>query len=539
MNFKLIVGTTLSLCAAFSANAQVKFDDSFNKASWRKSVAFIHPNFQYSTNKTTQGDGSVLRYKRELYTSPGMYNGATGYMENQSTSYFVVIDYPGEGFYYGFAKAADDGTMIPLFGAFAEKDKDLQMAMGYTPSQWKKMSNQKPNFKDEKDTYIPETPFSPEYTVHKSLQFLPTGIVTFTASTNYTSYAPQEIAGEQTTRKRVGGRMRSKSTTQLTGGWYFDIKGKTTVNGRWKVVGDSLKITFSKPVTTVTSSYNEKALVNRWKKEDERKYIPFELDTYRRQYMAQARADYPNYKVSEEKDAVKEMLNEQIAGEGLASGSSIALKLYGMNKNEIMAATATTPVIFSGRRDARYATPAEIKNIFQEFIGKNNAITDDEMECRRQHISKQILSTDCPVISRRAEDGFVCHFNSDNNSATYYVASLNENGKCDMYQAKIPFAEDKTNIDKEKFAANFNRVTDLDNVKNEFNNNEARLVERANDKKCDKDLRKQAKKYLSQTKNMALPTSDFNNYESYLSAIDEWKERLALQHKFLAPVIKK
>ena len=108
-----------------------------------------------------------------------------------------------------------------------------------------------------------------------------------------------------------------------------------------------------------------------------------------------------------------------------------------------------------------------------------------------------------------------------------------------MYQAKIPFAEDKTNIDKEKFAANFNRVTDLDNVKNEFNNNEARLVERANDKKCDKDLRKQAKKYLSQTKNMALPTSDFNNYESYLSAIDEWKERLALQHKFLAPVIKK
>lgn len=45
MNFKLIVGTTLSLCAAFSTNAQVKFDDSFNKASWRKSVAFNSSQF--------------------------------------------------------------------------------------------------------------------------------------------------------------------------------------------------------------------------------------------------------------------------------------------------------------------------------------------------------------------------------------------------------------------------------------------------------------------------------------------------------------
>lgn len=524
----MFVGAVVCLLAALNTNAVVKFDNSFDKADWRSEPAKLnHLCFKYSPHKTNQADGSELCYKTPLAT----YKSEDG---NEVTTYYAVINYPDDGTFYGFSKAMADGTMVPMWGQFYDTEGNLQIIMGYTPNQWKKMTVKKPSLKTEDKVFIPATPYSPDYTIKTTMQFLPTGVVTFTASTKYTAYAPQEIAGEHTTRKRVGGRMRTKSTTQLTGGWYFDVSGKATVNGRWKIVGDSLKITFTKPVTTATATYNEKALINKWKGEAARKFVPFELDTYRRQYMAQARADYPNYKVGEEKDAVKEVLKYVLDEQGFTSGKPLTMRLYGMNKDEIMAERDGMPVVFSAKHDGRYFSKGELVATLNGMTDdKKNNITADELEMRRRYISSELLSIDCPVMSKRIEDGIIINYEHKSNSAVYFVAARNENDSIKLYGTRIFFNPDRVTFDKAKVGAVLKPMRDIEILTDRFNKNEALLNALANDKKADKKARKQAKKYLSKTKNRKMPASVYYDYKSYVDIVNAWNELITIQKEYL------
>lgn len=116
---------------------------------------------------------------------------------------------------------------------------------------------------------------------------------------------------EVSTTKRVNGRRRRRTTTQLTGGWYFDVKGTETFTGTWKMQNGELIVHYNeRPTITVATSFNRQALIDGWRRESAMRGMEFSMDTYHRQYLAQAQADYPNYHVDEEKEILKDWMSE-------------------------------------------------------------------------------------------------------------------------------------------------------------------------------------------------------------------------------------
>ena len=134
-----------------------------------------------------------------------------------------------------------------------------------------------------------------------------------------------------------------------------------------------------------------------------------------------------------------------------------------------------------------------------------------------------------PTLSKRIEDGIIINYEPKSNSAVYFVAVRNENDSIKLHGTKIFFNPDRVIFDKAKVGANLKPMGDIEILTDRFNKNEARLIALANDKQA----RKQAKKYLSQTKNRKMPASVYNDYKSFVDIANAWIELITIQKEYL------
>lgn len=303
--------TVGAMLAALCGAAQNHVADSFLQSSGSVANELVDDYLPLITAPRQRPDGTVLRYSMPV----GEFK-------------YVIVDYPEKGRYYGIVETDDvvGGSYLYLLGTNKSANDSIKSYAYRQPWDMRPV-NKKPSgtyhVLSAVDLASLETRFMAEgvynsNTTERSdphatatVTFSPGGRLTYKNVITYTAKIGQEVEGEVSTTKRVNGRRRRRTTTQLTGGWYFDVKGTETFTGTWKMQNGELIVHYNeRPTITVATSFNRQALIDGWRRESAMRGMEFSMDTYHRQYLAQAQADYPNYHVDEEKEILKDWMSE-------------------------------------------------------------------------------------------------------------------------------------------------------------------------------------------------------------------------------------
>lgn len=415
----------------------------------------------------------------------------------------------------------------PVGGRFVSPDGSNRLSFGQTPEEWKKGHVTKPTGTYTFHTYNNGFDSEPESSdLAIKYTFNPNGTLSASFIKEYTEYAPQELAGETTTKKKTARGTKYKSTRQLTGGWYYDITAKATYNGKWTLKNDTLTARFTgKPVITVSAKFNRQRQIDKWKEEDAARYFEFKMDTYRRQYLAQAQADFPNYCVDEEKDKVKEYLKSQF---GELTGFTYLVREMDANDIALTNLAGKSRNIMSFQKKPRWTTwydgdelVAGIKALYNNWDEVSKII----IKTRNEKIISQLNNaTDLGP----SYNMYLGNMSDDGESASLLVIK-NVDGKWTPYGYKVNFKEDKVIPDYDSAFV----YTALEDLTAEMNNNEKILLALSESKdKKDKDAKKAAKKHIKLTSKSPVSTS-FSDLESYFNALREVKSRIVLQRNYL------
>lgn len=264
----------------------VILDNSFDELPGDKGL-FYQP-WLANRNIRTLPTGEILHSTVGILTDRRNYDYVSNTSLLMAAIYYAVIEFPGEGVYYGLvqvhpSKGFDNGFHL-LGGRFYFPDGTSKFCFGKTPAGWKKDGVKMPAGTYTYHSYADGFGSDPgKEDIALSYTFNPGGTLTATYIRQYTDYAQQEVAGSTTTKKKTPRGIRTKSTTQLTGGWYFDVTAKATFSGKWTLKNDTLRIKLTgKPTVTASAKFNRQRLIDGWKKEDAARYFEFKMDTYRR-----------------------------------------------------------------------------------------------------------------------------------------------------------------------------------------------------------------------------------------------------------------
>lgn len=377
----------------------------------------------------------------------------------------------------------------PVGGRFVSPDGSNRLSFGQTPEEWKKGHVTRPTGAYTFHTYNNGFDSEPESSdLAIKYTFNPNGTLSASFIKEYTEYAPQELAGETTTKKKTARGTKYKSTTQLTGGWYYDVTAKATYNGKWTLKNDTLTVKFTgKPVITASAKFNRQRQIDKWKKEDADRYFEFKMDTYRRQYLAQAQADYPNYQVDEEKAKIKEYLKSQY---GDLSGFTYLVREMDANDIALTNLADKNRIIMSFQKKPRWETWFDADEFFAGIKALYNNWEDVSkyiIKIRNEKIISQLISASDLGPSYNM---YLHNLSNDGKSVDLLVIK-DVNGKWSPYGYKVSFNDDKVIINYDSAFV----YTALEDLTAEMNNNEKILLALSESKdKKDKDAKKAAKK---------------------------------------------
>lgn len=521
---RLFTYITLFLLAAANAPAVV-LDASFD--TLRCSTGTMYQPWLDGRNRCRLPDGSILHASALMEGNRRIYDRETNTSVLNPDLLYAVIEYPGEGVYYGMVQASPtkgiaNGCRL-LGGRFVSPDGVNKFSVGRTPAQWKKQALKNPTgsytFHTYKNGFDGE---SDRQDLRITYTFNPAGTFTASFGKYFTDYASQEIAGETTTRKRVGGRTRSKTTTQLTGGWYFDIDAKATCSGKWTLKGDTLTLRFTgKPKYNVTSKFNKQKLIDQWKHEDDLRFQDFKLDTYRRQYLAQAQADYPNHTVAEAKGYATDYLKEQFA-----NFDRLTYIVYYLTANDLLMKSTDGTRVMSFQKKPSYDTwydYDEHKVALMAAYHKWDKLSEYIIKNRNERIVAQLA--DMPRLGS-AGDIYLYNLSDDEKSADM-LAFPEAGGRPAPRLYPVRFNGNVVEVDFE----NGTPYTAVDDLIAEMNANETILQANAADKKA-KALNKAAKRYFKITGKKTVDSS-YNSLQSFFAVTKAVQERLELQQRYL------
>lgn len=229
----------LLLLSALTSSAVV-LDNSFDELPGGK--ARYYQPWLAKGNFHTLPDGRILHYATSLLSDRNYHFYDVNRIVLYPDIYYAVLEFPGQGVFYGLVSTSQtkrfDGDTKLLGGRFYYPDGKSKFCYGKLPHEWAKDGVTKPAGAYTHHTYTNGFGSkSNNEDLAVRLTFNPGGTMTASFIKEYTRYNPQEIAGEYSSS--ING-VKYKTTTQLTGGWYFDVTASATFKGTWTMKGDTL-----------------------------------------------------------------------------------------------------------------------------------------------------------------------------------------------------------------------------------------------------------------------------------------------------------
>lgn len=501
---------------AFSGSA-VLFDNSFGKIKNPKSL--IQPWLATMPGKTLP-NGYILHYQIpiEHYNIPANFQGQHNYKNVD----YAVIEVPGEGIAYGYVRTpstsgSGDINVNPefIFGNFKFFDGKTTDYIGMTPKARRAENVTKPN---GTYTYMDHSDGDPKKETDKEDEII---TITFNPGGTYSmSY------GRKYTQEMYSGNGMEDNPYNIMGGWYYDVDAKATINGKWNMKGDSIFLTpTTKPKYTATTAFNKEALIDQFRREDEERYIKFQMDQYRRQFVAQAQREYSNAVVAGERNNVLEALHEIIEGNYYTFPKG-GYKIGALGKNDL-----TLVQIRNNKYDVKtyqkvydpvtWHDPKENLSFYKEILGQ---LEKHVVNARNKSIISQIAKN--PGGIKKLNDIVIYNLNDDQTKANFCEILPESDGSYGYYVGSLTFDGTKVTVDSE-----ISRDMAVENMAKQVAANEAILEAAKNGK--DKEAKNKAKEYFKMKKKQGELSFTFNSHDSFLRARQNVIDRLELQKQYL------
>lgn len=485
-------------------------------------------------------DGRVVHYaQRVLDKAPDRIENGQVVKGDPAISY-AVIDYPGEGTFYGFVeqyRTIPDGDYRLLRGRMVNISGDTTAVFLKTPAQWRKGAKQVPSgfytcqVSDEDKVVGFDYDNQEEIVLHGlivGLNFTPAGTVTYSYGSEYTDYAWMESKeGSGGTNMKTG--IRRRRGGQITGGWYFDVDAKAKLTGRWSLTDRTLKLNLKgTPIVTVTTKFNEKALIDDWKREAAEAFTDFKMGTYERQYLAQARGDYPSSQfVKRRKKMLREMFTEVIPTPQYEQ----SYKILGVTANDLYLSKNGSVLHFEKKRGTGETFDnARFKEAVAGFI--HNIPSGQRMWLAQvaDSASEKISNTLHETFSEVVDDWCVSRRDSGSGLCEISVITHEPLGDYHLQKGEINF--DNNGIpDLEAMKVSFKIDPTLSELVSQTRELDNQLLHASKNSK-DKNIKKSATEYIKRNKGKQISTEvvSLRGYEFTVNAL---RERIAAQRQAL------
>lgn len=485
-------------------------------------------------------DGRVVHYaQRVLDKAPDRIENGQVVNGDPAISY-AVIDYPGEGTFYGFVeqyKTIPEGNYRLLRGRMVNISGDTTVVFLKTPAQWRKTAKQVPSgaytcVASEEDKVVGfDYENQEEMVLHGlivGLNFTPAGGVTYSYGSEYTDYAWMESKeGSGGTNMKTGRRRRKGG--QITGGWYFDVDAKAKLSGRWTLTDRTLNLDLKgSPTVTVNTKFNEKAMIDHWKREAAEDFTEFKMGSYERQFLAQARGDYPTSQfVKRRKKMLREMLTEVIPAPQLKQ----TYKILGVTANDLYLSKNGSVLHFEKKRGTGETFNNErFKEAVSEYI--------HNIPSGRRIWLSQVADSAAVKISSVLDDTFdeviddwcVSRPVADSDLCEISVITHEPVGDYHLHKGQIKF--DNNGLpDLEAMTASLKIDPTLSELVNQTRELDNQLL-LASKKSKDKNIKKSASEYLKRNKGKHISAAvvSLRGYEFTVNAL---RERISAQRQAL------
>lgn len=295
--------------------ADFLFDASLHniQKNFKAEKSLIIPWINHLSTKKLMSEGRTILLLEPIRLNQTEW--AEGEMRKLPDLYYAVIKYIDYGTYYGFIEIRGVNTSFenfnPLAGKLIKYNKDTinivrDIEMCVNPSAVKGTYNRYVRDYYLQADYYDESPNQNgfpgvcEYVAQYT--FGPNGKFKFTYGADYFGKTPQVSARRYTKRLPNG---RRTTQTQLTGGWYYDVKSRLSTTGSWNLKDGILRTRLSstKPTYSSNATLNTERQKAAWAEEDIWKGEPDpQVKTYRRQLLQQQKSDFPNYMSNTQKN---------------------------------------------------------------------------------------------------------------------------------------------------------------------------------------------------------------------------------------------
>lgn len=442
----------------------------------------------------------------------------------QPRMYYIISSLPGNaGRYYGFYSAGHNNLGEVLSGnAAAGTTSDYSLVYGTVirpdgtredvvirpESEWKKLDVGKPA-----GTFYIHDYSSQIQMLELTFNAGGTGKATFYMPRS-THQAPQEISG-MSTQRNANGTVKKRHRS-FSGGYYFYLDGKATVNMKWSIADGKLTITpVGTPVTGVTGGIDEDKT---WARQEI-------TESDKRIENGKHRADFPtNEYVKKAKNRKLEALKEYMADMG-----GISFNVRHVTKNEILMGNKSEnfpgTYYFMADRNKNgdgFVTYAldNLKNAFSQF-SKSREFGADRLY---------------QVFVNNAQVGIGMAPAPLGDALTYQVTDINPFDRTGtihfivpgkVYKANLGF-DNRWHVDNALLQSSLEENTDIADAAKTIAANHDRIM----GYKSDKRRAKIVKNYEKTVKNADIGTS-FSTLEDYQYIQGRQKVRLEYQERIL------
>lgn len=438
--------------------------------------------------------------------------------------YYIISELPGNaGRYYGFYTSGHNNLQEVLSSnstSTAAKEYDLVYGTVVRPdgtreeiavrpeSEWKKLETGKPT-----GTFYIDQPDSRFKTLELTFYAGGTGKATYYMPRTM-HQAPQEIAG-MSTQRYASGRVKKHHRT-FSGGYWFYMDGKATVNIKWSLADGLLTITpVGKFVTNVTGGIDQDRT---WANQ----HI---TESDKRIENGKHRADFPtNEYVKEAKSSKLETLNDYTANMG-----EMKYNVRHVTKNEIMMANKSnnypgTYYFFAKRSkdDADFVGYGleNLHRVYSKFKDVREFGVDRLYQLFVNNAKVGLGMAPAPLS--QAVYYQVVDINPADRTATVKFIVPNKE-----YKAKLKF-DNRWHLDNAALQSSLEECTDIPDLAKTIAANHARIMEYKKDKRRAKIV----KKYEKFVKDGGVDTS-YDSIEEYTSLMERLKYRIEYQKGIL------